>query len=89
MHPVILIILFTLMTPCSYPIGHDKHSSITKNGQKLMKISLPCVAVKYLQLCSGCTGLPVNQFSKRLCKMESPGKYKENETNSNLLQLTV
>jgi hypothetical protein len=29
--------------------------------------------------------LSVNQFSKKLCKMESPGKYDENEPNRNLL----
>jgi hypothetical protein len=40
---------------------------------------------KYRQLCSRRTGLPVNQFSKRLCEMESPGKDEESETNRDLL----
>jgi hypothetical protein len=29
--------------------------------------------------------LPVNRISRKLCKMESFGKYKENETNPDLL----
>jgi hypothetical protein len=37
----------------------------------------------------GRTRLPVNQFSKSLCEMESPGKYEKNETNCDLLQSTV
>jgi hypothetical protein len=44
---------------------------------------------KYQQLCSRRTGLPVNRFSKKICKMKSPVKDKETETNRDLLRSTV
>ena len=28
---------FKLMTPYSYPMGHNNHSLVTKNGKKLLK----------------------------------------------------
>ena len=37
-NPMILpTVLFTLMTPNSYPMGHYNHSFVSKNGQKLFK----------------------------------------------------
>jgi hypothetical protein len=44
---------------------------------------------QFQQLCLRRTRLRVNQFSRNLCEMESPGKDKENETNRDLLQSTV
>ena len=31
---------FKLMTPYSYPMGHNNHSLVTKNGKKIVKINV-------------------------------------------------
>ena len=37
-NPMILpMVLFTLMTPNSYPMGQKSHSLVTQNSQKLFK----------------------------------------------------
>jgi hypothetical protein len=72
--------------------GKVKTSVKPMKAKKCHETEIPRVAVKYLQLCSGCMGLPVHVFSKSLCKMESPRKYEEkgpHETNRDLLQSTV
>ena len=56
-NPMILpMVLFTLMTPNSYPMGQKSHSLVTQNSQKLFKQG--CYQTP------GAKQLRCNQFSK-------------------------